>query len=107
MKLQKLSSSLIVVIITIFISSCDGYKNVSGIIVDKQTREPIEKVMLKEIDKHDTIYTDAKGFFEIHYMSGFVFSSNNTELIVQKKGYRTDTIKIENGKNKTIELILN
>jgi len=40
-------------------------------------------------------------------MSGFVFSSNNTELIVQKKGYRTDTIKIENGKNKTIELILN
>ncbi|MBC8645175.1 hypothetical protein H9W95_17555 [Flavobacterium lindanitolerans] len=62
----------------------------SGIIIDKQTREPIEKVMLREIGKHDTIYTDAKGFFEIHYMSGFVFSSNNTELIVQKR----DTVQI-------------
>lgn len=107
MGLRKLSFSLIIVIITISISSCDGYKNVSGIIIDKHTHKPIENVMLKEIGKQDTIYTDDEGFFEIHYMSGFVFSSNNVELIVQKKGYRTDTIKIGNGDNKLIELAVN
>lgn len=89
----------------ILFSSCDGLQEVSGIIVDSETKKPLNKVAIKELNKDFIDYSDESGYFEIHHISGFAFSDNDLTIIVSKDNYKTDTITIKNRDNRLIEMI--
>ena len=91
----------------ILLSACDGLQEVSGIIVDSETKKPLNKVAIKELNDNYIDYSDENGYFEIHHVTGFTFSDNDLTIIVSKDKYETDTITIKNRDGKLIKMIRN
>jgi len=89
----------------ILITSCDGYQEVSGKIIDSQTKKILNGVAIKELNKDFINYSDENGFFEIHHITGFAFSNNDLTIIISKDKYKTDTIAIRNRTDKLIEMV--
>ena len=93
----------IIVFINLF-SSCDCVQNGSGIIVDEETKEPIQNVEIIEVGKDFVQRSDENGYFKIRHISGGLFSCPDMTIIVLKKAYLSDTIVIKNGEDKLIKL---
>lgn len=89
----------------ILFASCDGVQEVSGIIVDSETKKPLDKVTIKALSKDFTYYSDENGYFEISGVTGFAFSDNDLAIIISKDKYKTDTIEIKNTEDKLIKMI--
>ncbi len=94
---------ILIVFINLFIS-CDCLQNGSGIIVDEETKKPINKVEIKEVGKDFIQESDENGYSEIRHITGGLFSCPDMTIIVSKKEYQTDTIIIKNGEDKLIKL---
>ncbi|POS00623.1 hypothetical protein Q361_1401 [Flavobacterium croceum DSM 17960] len=101
--LKKAYLIILIVFINLFIS-CDCLQNGSGIIVDEETKKPINNVEIKEVGKDFIQHSDENGYFEIHHISGGLFSCSDITIIVSKKEYISDTIEIKNGEDKLIKL---
>jgi len=87
----------------ILLTSCDGVQEASGMIVDLETKKPLDKVAIK-IAEGDLIYSDKNGYFELFRVTGFAFSNNDLTVILSKDNYETDTITIKNGDDKLIKM---
>jgi hypothetical protein len=74
-------------------------------IVDSETKKPLNKVVIKELNKGLTSYSDENGYFEINHTTGFVFSNNDLTIVISKEKYETDTIIIKNRDDKLIKMI--
>lgn len=54
---------ILLVVILLLIISCDGYQSVCGLVVDSETKIPIEKVTIKTKGTNFTVYSDGKKIF--------------------------------------------
>lgn len=93
------------IVTLLLIISCDGYQSVCGLVVDSETKIPIEKVTIKTKGTNFTVYSDEKVYFEFHGVSGFAFNDNDLTVVVSKVNYINDTINIKNGDSKLVKLI--
>ena len=85
--------------------SCDGFQAVDGMIVDSETHKPITNVQIREIKEVDALgFSDEKGYFEFHEISGFAFGDKEMTLIFSKENYTSDTITFINNESKLIKL---
>jgi hypothetical protein len=84
--------------------SCDCNQNVSGIVLDKETNLPIEKATIQKLNGSYNVFSSEKGEFKISAISGGVFKCPPMEIIVSKDGFFSDTLYIENSKQKKIYL---
>ena len=106
-KIEKFNKMKIVFFsaLALLLISCDGFQNVSGLVVDDETKKPIEKVTIKEIGDNTLIYSDKNGYFEIKHIVGGFYKIPDVSIIISKKKYLTDTISISNGDSKLIKMI--
>jgi len=84
--------SVLVFIVVAFIS-CDCLRHVQGVVIDFETRLPIDKVMVKENGRDWAIHTDSLGNFEFTSMTGGLFGCPKISLSFEKEGYNKDTKK--------------
>ncbi|MBM3186903.1 MAG: hypothetical protein FJZ67_11445 [Bacteroidetes bacterium] len=69
----------------------------TGVVLDRQTKKPIDNVSLGKYEKEDTtnsysrrIYTDNKGQFDYHSTSGGFRKCPDLVLYFNKQGYKTN-----------------
>jgi hypothetical protein len=80
-------------------------QNVSGTVLDEQTKQPIDSVYIQEENNYDYhSFTDQKGNFELSGISGGLFRCPPMKVVISKSGFETVSLKIENGEHKTIKL---
>lgn len=85
--------------------SCDGFQAIDAMIVDSESKKPISNVQIKEIKEVDALgFSDEKGYFEFHEISGFAFGDKEMTLIFSKENYTSDTITFLNNESKLIKL---
>jgi hypothetical protein len=85
--------------------SCDCNQNVSGTVLDKATKQPIDSAYTQNANKnHDYAYTNRQGYFKLQSISGGFRKCPAMLVAVTKKGYEIKTIEIENGTHDTIYL---
>jgi len=86
----------------IILLSCDCIQQVSGTIVDKETKEPISEVSVRKRGKNsDQCTTNPKGEFEIKSISGGLFRCLPMKIVLTKEGYKV--LEVKGGG--TIELV--
>lgn len=68
-------------------TSCDCLQHIQVVVVDSETRLPIDKVMVKESRRDLVMYTDSLGNFEIISMTGGIFGCPKISLSLEKEGY--------------------
>ena len=93
---------LIFILISMIVLSCDCMQNVSGTILDSETKEPIDGVFVKKISRSNGEYTDSNGNFELMYTDGGLFKCPPMKIIINKKGYNQKIEEIENSESKII-----
>ncbi len=87
------------------LTSCgDCNQNVSGTVLDKDTKAPIDSVYVHKDNKDYGEYTTDKGDFEISAISGGVFGCPLMTVVLNKDGYETTAVTIDNAASKTIYL---
>jgi len=92
---------IVIIIISLFIQSCDCIQQVSGTVIDAETRLPItEATVNKHGNDSDNATTNGKGEFEISSISGGLFRCPPMKIIIKKEGYET----VEYKGSSTIEL---
>ncbi len=91
MKIIKLN---ILILIFAFITSCDCFRQVQGIVIDSETHLPIDSVIVTDVEIADSlrsldsvIYTDSLGSFNYTSMSAGLFGCPKVLLVFEKKGY--------------------
>lgn len=86
--------------------SCDCLQEVSGIVIDAETKEPVSRacIITNAIGRKDSVFTDDKGYFEISKISGGFFKCPDVEVIITRNGFETQKAKIENNKDIIIRL---
>lgn len=98
-------SKLIIVVLALFIYSCDCYQNVSGVVLDEKSKKPIDSVYVKKISREYGEYSNSLGEFELSYIDGGIFRCPPMKIVLKKEGYKTTTETIENSKHKIIYLV--
>ena len=93
---------LIFILISMIVLSCDCMQNVSGTILDSETKKPIDSVFVKKISRDNGEYTDKNGYFELMYTDGGLFKCPPMKIIINKKGYKQKVEEIENSESKII-----
>ncbi len=74
-------------LIVILLSSCDGIERFSGIVLDKDTKQPLAGVALIEVrNPRYSTESDSSGKFGIQYL---VIRPSNEKFIVYKHGYES------------------
>lgn len=84
--------------------SCDCHQNISGIILSKETNLPIEKATIQTLNRDYKVFSSEKGEFRISAVSGGFFKCPPMEIVVSKDGFFSDTLSIENSKQKKVYL---
>ena len=91
-KNMKFLKVTILAFIVVAFTSCDCLQHIQGVVVDSETRLPINKVMVeivmaKEHSRNRPIYTDSLGNFEITSMTGGILGCPKISLSLEKEGY--------------------
>ena len=66
---------------------CDCLQHIQVVVVDSETRLPIDKVMVKESRRDLAIYTDSLRNFEFTSIVGGLFRCSKISLSLEKEGY--------------------
>jgi hypothetical protein len=87
-----------------FLYSCDCFYNMSGVILDKTSKQPIDSVSVK-MDRHASVkYSDPNGSFDLHEMGGGIIGCPIRPVTLTKKGYKDTTLIFSGADKKTIYL---
>jgi hypothetical protein len=84
------------IIILILTNSCDCVVDHSGVVIDEFTNQPISDAKVI-FDKRE-YFTNEKGRFEIHYLTGFC---PEEKFHVQKKNYKDFILTIDRSSETT------
>ena len=90
----------------LLISCGDCLQDVSGTILDKDTKQPVDSVYIYNA-KNNAIHTlsDNTGNFKLESISGGLFSCPPMKVIIVKKGYHKDSTEMQNDSHSIICLI--
>ena len=102
--IKNITNGIIILIIGISTVACDCHQNVSGKVLDSNTKKPLDSVYVHKITKDYGEYTSEKGIFELSATSGGLFGCPPMKIILNKKGYEQKAEEIENSGNKIIYL---
>lgn len=90
--------------LTLFLTSCEGYRTADGVVIDKNTRLPLDSVFVNVTTGNASIYTDSTGMFSLsNQMGGCVFGCKDIMVEFSKDGYQKITL-MNDECNGTIEL---
>ncbi|WP_417356154.1 carboxypeptidase-like regulatory domain-containing protein [Flavobacterium sp.] len=96
---------IMLVVITCITISCDCYQIVSGTVIDKETKEPLNDVVVYNKNKpYNKKQTDSLGKFELSGISGGMFGCPPMKVIIERAGYTPGEVEISSGEEETIEL---
>ncbi|MFI5218686.1 MAG: hypothetical protein ACHQNT_04285 [Bacteroidia bacterium] len=103
---------IVFLFLSLFISGCDCIQEATGVVLDKETEQPIAKVALGKYEKEDAnnsysrrTYTGEKGNFSYHGISGGLRHCPDLELYFSKEGYETIKMTFESiSENDTVLL---
>lgn len=91
-----------IALIVSILSSCDCTQQADGVVLDKQTKLPVESVALGKYEKSDStnpfsrrIYTDLKGRFDYNGISGGIGKCPDLVLYFDKEGYKQLKVTFE------------
>ncbi len=92
MKIVKL---LLLTVILIGLSSCEGFRYAKGVVYESDTNIPIDSVLCKiVVGGTDQDYTDSVGQYYVRGRMGACWSScEDIEVEYSKKGYITQKVK--------------
>jgi hypothetical protein len=91
--------------ICLLIACGDCNQNVSGTVLDKETKEPIDGAYVQNtLKNYVNSYTDKKGYFELRSISGGIRKCPPMQVAVTAKTYEIKIAEIENGAHDTIYL---
>ena len=104
---------LLVILSVLFLTSCgDCIQNAMGVILDKQTQQPIEQVAIGKSEKEDVQnpytrkqYSSKDGKFDYHRISGGFINCPALVLFFSKKGYKTSKITFKSFSQNTTVLL--
>lgn len=85
---MKYSLLTLLVCITFFCNAQDSLKTISGKIIDLTTKEPIDFVIVNDLNTNKTIQSNHKGEFEINGVN------KKTILVFSKLGYQTQAVSV-------------
>lgn len=90
--------------IIFIMTSCDCYQIIEGLIIDKDTNQPIVGATLYVKNKESNkVLTDSVGHFELSNISGG-FTCPPMNVIVECADYKIYKAKISSGREKVIYL---
>jgi len=91
-----------IILITMSFTSCDCIQQATGIVLDRQSKQPIEKVSLGKYEKEDPNnsysrrdFTDKNGLFNYSSTSGGLRECPDLVLYFNKNGYKTTKMVFE------------
>ncbi len=89
--------SILIIFLPLLWVSCETHENISVVVIDKLTKQPIDSVLVKVSDgkknggdwSDNAVigYTDSNGKFEATINMGYAFGNNYIYLGYDKKGY--------------------
>jgi|21_taG_2_1085346.scaffolds.fasta_scaffold34811_2 hypothetical protein len=102
--IRNLNKGILLLILGIILIACDCHQNVSGKVLDSDSKTPLDSVYVHKISRDYGKYTTENGTFELDATSGGLFGCPPMKIILNKKGYKQKVEEIENSGNKTIYL---
>jgi hypothetical protein len=85
----------------LFLCSCDCYQKANGVVLDNETKQPLEKVAFGKYEKQDTTnsyssrsFSDDKGQFE-YSSTGGSLGSCYFDLYFSKEGYESIKVRFQ------------
>lgn len=89
----------------IFFCSCNYEQEVSGIVIDSKTREPIDSVYVYRYGKiYNNCYTNTRGYFEIKDVSGIPIGNNSLKVVFEKDNFERKIVKFKRNEHKKVVL---
>ncbi|MGE0638078.1 MAG: carboxypeptidase-like regulatory domain-containing protein [Bacteroidia bacterium] len=103
--MNKLNIALGVFLI-ILTCSCDSGQKVSGTVLDKDTKQPIDHVCVNNLDLgEEQTFTDSSGNFTLEsHSSSLTYGHMTVDVSHYQKGYKKTRVDIKNGAHDTIYL---
>lgn len=95
-------------ILTILVSSCDSGQEISGTVLDKETKQPIDSIYVQNLDiGEEQTLTDSNGNFNLvsHESSLGSYRYMTVDLENYQKGYEKTRVDIKNGGHDTIYFV--
>ena len=84
---------LLTFLIAIFITSCEGYRCGTGMVLDKATNKPLDSVHCEVLTGVQAMYTDSTGKFDLcNRISGCVPDCLDLTIKFSKNGYKSFSI---------------
>jgi hypothetical protein len=82
---------LLFFVIVFTVGCCDGFQVARGVVFDKTTKKPIDRVYIHKLNNDNSEYSDSTGTFKIHSISGGSFFCPTVKIVFYKKGYQSIT----------------
>ncbi|TDE15248.1 hypothetical protein [Dyadobacter psychrotolerans] len=102
---KRLSKVAITLTLASCFPSCDCYQNVSGIVIDKRTKQVVDSAYVQNVNRnYNNSFTNEKGHFELKSISGGFRNCPPMTVSITKAHYEIKTLEIENRGNDTIYL---
>ena len=96
---------LLLIIPVSLLFACDCLQKVSGTILDKETKQAIDSVYAVKAERDLGVFTDTSGQFKLSAISGGPCGCPPMKVVLSKKGYKKQVIKIPNAKHSVILLV--
>lgn len=86
----------------LFLSSCDCYRKVEGVVLDSLSKRPIQQAVVLNMDRHWVSQeTDSSGKFVLTDLAGY--KCPPMKVRISAAGYRTRNMLIRSG---TVEVLM-
>lgn len=93
-------NQVVVLLIMLFLTACDYEQRVEGVILDKDSKQPIGGVSIKKEndgtdmpeDKYLNNHSDQSGAFLVRYRTTGLFSAPDLKLSFSKEGFQAQHV---------------
>lgn len=88
---RNIQSLFMFLVISLCLTSCEGYRRTTGTVRDKYTKMPIENVKCRVLETDQAYYSDSIGKYSVQGKFGALIPKPNIEVEFSKEGYNTIT----------------
>lgn len=99
--IKKILLFLTIYLSTLALSSCCTTRHIIGTVYDKETKKPLDSVLVTPNLIEKKVFTNEKGEFELYTVS----CSHRQRIVFIKNGYKEQKVKIKRDRTKNIYLI--